>query len=329
MPKQKKQAAKSRTFDGYMLPALTGLRELGDRTENAGGGVHIRVLRDWIKNHLSLTEEETAILLPSGKVTVFSQRVSWAVHWIAKAGLIERVERGKYRILENGRNLLKDKPEKIDKKLLQKNYPAFAAWHDELRSSSRALRLGSNAGGDSTDSVNEIEEDPLLALEQAAEHYNRVMENDILERVLIAPAFLLEQIAERLLVALGYGEGKVTGKSGDGGVDVVIKQDALGLDKIFVQVKRFAPNNTVGENYLRDFVGSLEKERTKKGVFITTSRFTAAAETYVKDLASSHSIVLVDGSNLARMMRKHNVGVRQETAYWKVSIDEDFFDECD
>ena len=128
---------------------------------------------------------------------------------------------------------------------------------------------------------------------------------------------------------MGYGGGdaamgRVTGRSGDGGIDGTIKEDALGLDEVYVQAKKYADGNTVGESDLRNFAGAIDAAGTTKGVFVTTTGFTHAAKDYVA--RSPKRIVLIDGEELARLMIQHDIGVRTRDRHEIKRIDEDYFD---
>ena len=153
---------------------------------------------------------------------------------------------------------------------------------------------------------------------------------DLIDKVHAAPPVFFERLIVDLLVKMGYGggraeAGKALGKSGDGGVDGLINEDALGLDVVYLQAKRYAPNQPVPVREIRDFVGSLEGFRATKGVFVTTSSFPSSAMDFAQKV--SKRIVLIDGKELARLMIKHNIGVRTKDLYELKSIDEDYFSE--
>ncbi len=327
-----KHAPVRRSFEDYMLPALKGLQVLDQKSENASEGVHIRRLRDWIKDQLGLTKEETTILIPSGRITEFIQRVSWAVHGMLKAELIKRVGHGKYKILEEGEKLLMAEPEKIDKELLR-GYPSYVLWQNEITASSRVSRISANAEGDRVDTVNDAEEDPLLLLEKAVEYYNRTLERELLDLVMQSDYSVLERLVVDLLIRLGYGDGNPergypTRLTGDGGIDGVIEEDSLGLEKILIQAKRYNEDRGVGPDTIQSFIGAMDQRGASKGVFVTTSKFTDSAKTVVREVTNKY-IALIDGAKLARLMRENKIGVRDVTAYWKMIIDESYFDDSD
>ncbi|MYF68892.1 MAG: hypothetical protein F4053_10110 [Proteobacteria bacterium] len=175
-----------------------------------------------------------------------------------------------------------------------------------------------------TDSTDTPEE----ALEHAAQQVRRELEYDVLDRVRKAEPAFLEQVVIDLLIAMGYGGGdsamgQVTGRSGDGGIDGTVREDALGLDEVYVQAKKYADGNTVGESALRNFAGAIDAAGTNKGVFVTTASFTPAVRRYVA--RSPKRIVLIDGEELARLMVAHDVGVRTRVSYEVKRIDEDYF----
>lgn len=177
----------------------------------------------------------------------------------------------------------------------------------------------------SADSANTPEEE----LERVVQQLCDELEADVLDRVRKAPPAFLEQVVVDLLIAMGYGKGdaamgQVTGRSGDGGIDGTIREDALGLDEVYVQAKKYADGNTVGEGEVRNFAGAIDAAGTTKGVFVTTSGFTSSAKDYVA--RSPKRIVLIDGEELARLMVAYNIGVRTRIREIK-RIDEDYFDQ--
>ena len=170
---------------------------------------------------------------------------------------------------------------------------------------------------------------PEEALDRAARQARRALEADVLDRVRKAAPEFLERVVVDLLIAMGYGGGdaamgRVTGRSGDGGIDGTIREDALGLDEVYLQAKKYAAGNTVGEGDLRNFAGAIDAANTTKGVFVTTASFTQAAKNYVA--RSPKRIVLIDGEALARLMVAHDVGVRIKIKYEIKRIDEDYFE---
>ena len=286
-------------FQSLMLPVLKVLSD--------GTARHLSDIRELVAQDQELTPEQRSELLPSGRQTRFANRVNWAAVYLNRAGILKRVKRGVYQIAEEGGQLLGRNPARIDLSDLKK-YPG-------------------DTGGLEVPSVPVLT--PEEAIEQAEKHLRGHLQTDVLERVRNAPFSFSEDLVFDLLIAMGYGggdreNGKVTGRSGDGGIDAIINEDALGLDQVFIQVKRYAKDNNVGEPHLRNFAGAIDAAGTTKGVFVTTSGFTKQAKEYVR--RSPKRIVLIDGQRLARLMVKHNVGVREGTTHVIKRIDEDYFE---
>lgn len=301
-------------FQSLMLPALKAF---------AGGREPpLSEVRERIAAAAGLSAEDVRERLPTGSQSVFVNRVSWAVIYMERAGLLERVRRGVYRLTDEGKRLLSRAPPHIDMNLLGE-YPDFAEWKQRANASlpGRAATRKPNEGSSDT---------PEEALERAARQLSSALEANVLHRVRDAAPAFLERVVVNLLVAMKYGDGdaemsRVTGRSGDGGIDGVIKEDALGLDEVYVQAKKYAKGNNVGEGDLRNFAGAIDAAGTTKGVFVTTSGFTQSARDYVK--RSPKRIVLIDGEELAHLMVRHGVGVRTRVRHEVKQIDEDYFDQ--
>lgn len=287
-----------------MLPVLAAI---------ASGNGNSQELRRRIAENFELTEADLAETLSGGIQTVFTNRVSWAIVSLQSSGLIEKAGPKRYRATDAGLKLLSEKPNSIGFKPISR--------------SSATLRE-EPAGNTVSVAVS-----PLTPLEQIDRNYNelgKALAEGVLQRVREMPPRFFEKLILQLLTRLGYGGGdpamgETIGRPGDGGVDGVIKEDALGLDRIYIQAKRYAPGNTVGRPEIQAFAGSLEGQRATKGIFMTTSSFSSGAEEYVKQIAKQ--IVLIDGSRLAEMMVDRGVGVRTVRIYEVKSIDESFFDE--
>ena len=258
-------------------------------------------------------------MFPSGRQTVFGNRVSWAVMQMVRAGVLERVRHGVIRLTQEGERLLSRNPSRIDMKLL-----------GELPSIAREASASSPGEGETENRIDGSAETPDDALTRAVKELNSALRAEVLDRVRSASPKFLERVAVDLLIKMKYGDGdatkgRVTGRSGDGGIDGKILEDPLGLDEIYVQAKKYAEGNTVGESDLRNFAGAIDAASTNKGVFITTAGFTRSAEDYVK--RSPKQIVLIDGKRLAELMVRHGVGVRKRESHEIKRIDEDYFDE--
>ena len=298
-------------FQSLMLPILKALA--------SGEDTRLSVVRERVATAEGLSAEDVQEMFPSGRQTVFGNRVSWAVMQMVRAGVLKRVSHGVIRLTQEGERLLSRNPSRIDMKLL-----------GELPSIAREASASSPDEGATESRIDGSAETPDDALTRAVKELNSALRVDVLDRVRSASPKFFEGVVVDLLIALGYGggdaeRGRVTGGSGDGGIDAKIWEDALGLDEIYVQAKRYTEGNTVGESDLRNFAGAIDAASTNKGVFITTAGFTRAAEDYVK--RSPKQIVLIDGKRLAELMVRHGVGVHTRERHEIKRIDEDYFDE--
>ena len=296
-------------FQSLMLPTLTALSGSSDTS--------VAEVRQRVAAAEGLTPEEVQELLPSGRQPVFTNRVSWAIIHMERSGLVEKVQRGIYRLAAAGEQLLAQSPTRIDLSFLR-HYPAYVAWRKA------PSQTQDSAPTRSDDAV----ETPEEALDHAAAQLRQSLEADLLDRVRASPSAFLERVVVDLLIAMGYGggdtaRGRVTGQAGDGGIDGTIWEDALGLDEVYLQAKKYAAGTTVGEGDLRNFAGAIDAANTTKGVFVTTAGFTRSATDYVAK--SPKRIVLIDGEELARLMVVHEIGVRTRIRYAVKRIDEDYF----
>lgn len=275
-----------------------------------------------IADLLGLTEEDCEQMLPSGRQRVLHNRIHWAKFYMSKAGLIESPSRGRFVASDAGRRLLATHPDRIDVALLMATSDAFRGFYDGEK------------GKDVTDSAEPTtltaNITPEESIESAYAALQSALRDDLLERILQNSPGFFEQVIVDLLVAMGYGGSHKNaamqlGRSGDGGVDGVINEDRLGLDRVYVQAKRYAPGNAVGRPEVQAFVGSLVGFGATKGVFVTTSAFSAQARDYVHRLPQR--VVLMDGQALTDLMIEHNVGVRTYRMVEFKRLDEDFFSE--
>jgi len=253
---------------------------------------------------------DLARLLPSGKKGVFANRVAWARSYLCKVGLLEMRRKGYVQATERGRALIAEGVTAIDRLVLAR-YPEFAP--------------ADFAPGGASAGLPQKSEELIVA---SYHRLNAELAREIVSRIhALKPAFF-ERLIVDLLVKMGYGGGRLEmgrtlGRTGDGGVDGVIKEDELGLDVIYVQAKRFAEEISVPLREVRDFVGGLEGHRATKGVFVTTSYFPSTAYEFITRV--SKRVVLIDGPELASLMIRHHVGVRMKATYELKKIDEDYF----
>ena len=284
------------------------------------GEVRIGELVEKLADQFSLTDEERALLLPSGRQTTFANRTHWAKSYLIKAGLLEATGRGRFVMTETGKAVLAKRPKQINIKLLEQ-FPGFVAFRSRQEEHDQPSAPVEHAAQNALT--------PDESMRAAHQLLETQLGNDLLDRILAAPPDFFERLVVKLLTAMGYGgstadAARALGKSGDGGVDGVIDQDALGLDRIYVQAKRYARNNSVGPSAIRDFFGSLDRFKAAKGLFVTTSNFTTSARETAEFL--SKRIVLVDGAQLAKLMIRHEVGCRIEETLYIKRIDEEFFE---
>ncbi len=296
-----------------MLPVLS---------VSSQGEVRIGDVINRVADQLGLTPEDRAILLPSGRQRLIENRVHWAKFCLGKAGLIESTRRGHYKITARGQEILNTNPDRIDN--------IFLNQFDEFRQ----FKEKSAAGAMQSDPV----ADPVLAsqmetpdeiMRSAHRQIEASLAQDLLDRIRAAPSEFFERLIVSLLLSMGYGgaasdAGRAIGRSGDDGVDGVIDQDALGLDRVYIQAKRYANGNNIGSGAIRDFFGSLDRHKAAKGLFVTTSAFSSSAKETAEFL--SKRIVLINGEQLAALMIRHNVGCRVEDTLHIKKVDEDFFE---
>lgn len=283
------------------------------------GEVRIGHVVETLADEFELTQEEREELLPSGKQATFANRVHWAKTYLAKAGLVEPTRRGHFVITQRGKDALIAAFDTIDNNYL-KQFDEFKTFQGLSNDNKSAI----------TQEQETAKTTPDEELRLAYKKINTALQTDILSKVrTVTPAFFEELIVE-LLLAMGYGgavedAGRALGRTGDNGIDGVIDQDPLGVDQIYIQAKRYAQGNNVGAGDIRDFFGALNLKKAQKGIFITTSAFSASAVQTANDLGSR--IVLIDGVELAKLMLRYNIGCRNEDVLYLKKIDEEFFEE--
>jgi len=291
-------------YQSIMLPLLEALSDGQDH--------RLRDLIGSLAQSFSLTKDEREQLLPSGRQAVFDNRVNWAKTYLGKAGLLMPVGRGVVRVSDSGRSVLAEQPSQLDSRYLTR-FPEFQAF----RSLSRKPTPTPTARS-------ETPEEELEAIWQTLRDQTA---DDLLALVKAVTPTFFERLVVDVLVAMGYGGSRTdaaesVGRSGDGGIDGIIKEDKLGLDAIYVQAKRW--DGVVGRPVVQAFAGSLEGARARKGVLITTSTFSTEADAYVKQIEKK--IVLIDGQRLMRLMFEHGVGVTTSRTYEIMRVDSDYFE---
>ncbi|MBP2663368.1 MAG: mrr [Firmicutes bacterium] len=297
------------TYKDIMLPFLQCL---------ADGKVHsLKELHQVLADELQLDAEERTRQLPSGLQSIFYNRLGWARTYLKKALLIEAIASGQFQITERGRSLLLQNPPRIDKYLLSQ-FPEFREFKQQARPKDD-LSVPFDEG-------NENDKTPREMLHNYYQELRNALADELLQQIADQSPKFFEHLVLDLLLKMGYGGSRedaaeVVGKAGDEGIDGIIKEDRLGLDVIYVQAKRW--KNSVGSPDIQGFIGALQLKGAHKGIFITTSTFTAAA----RDVASriGNRIVLMDGIQLAQLMIDYGVGVATETVYEIKRIDSDYF----
>ncbi|MBL9001506.1 MAG: restriction endonuclease [Phycisphaerae bacterium] len=275
-----------------------------------------------LAEQMGISDADQDLMLPSGTQTRFYNRVTWAVTYLTKSLLLEKAGRGKFKIAQRGQEVLNRNPPLIDNKFL-KQFPEYQAFKTKKNKAKAIITSDDDEDDTSTDSDITPEE----RLGAAYEELREALADDLLRRVRSGSPKFFEYLVIRLLLAMGYGKGqieraKVTGKSGDEGIDGVIPQDRLELDMVYVQAKRH--ENAVGPGDIDKFVGSLMRKKATKGVFITSGTFTDGAERACKEAAVK--LRLIDGDELAELMIDYNVGVAPADTYVVKKVDTDFFE---
>lgn len=294
------------TYDELMLPLLQMVSD--------GDIYQLSQITGALADYVNLTSEQRDELLPSGKRTRFADRVSWAKTHLQKALLIESAGWGKFRITTRGIWLLAQKPVRITHKVLMQfpEYAQFATRKPE------PPMLPVMPVDDEYDLPIMAHLTPQDLIEMAYQNLMNDLADELLEMILSAPPRFFERLVLELLMAMGYGDpstpAKAVGGVGDGGIDGYIYQDKLGLEVVYIQAKRWSPEKPVGRPDIQAFVGSLLGVGGKKGVFITTSRFSQSAMNYADELQHL-KLVLIDGARLTQLMIEHNVGVIIEKQY--------------
>jgi len=301
-------------FQKTMLPAL---KAVAAKDVSASKEVIAQVIK-----HFNLSQQEIEALLPSKTQRIIDNRVNWALSYMFKASLIDRPSRGKYSITELGKKVVKDNPSELSTSYLMQ-FESFNKWK----------LVENNADAASPAVTNLIVESPSDPLEQIESNYQNLKSSvvdELLRTVRSIDPTDFEKLVLELLKKMGYGAKDYesiihSGKTADGGIDGEISQDYLGLDMIYIQVKRYAEDNAVGRPAIQQFVGSLNERKAKKGIFITSSYFAQPAKEYVDKV--DVKIVLIDGHRLAELMYDYNLGVETVQTFEVKRVNSDFFED--
>lgn len=285
------------------------------------GNIHyIKDSVDTLSDAFNLSEKERQETISSGVQTIIYNRVGWARTYLKKAGLLTDPKKGYFQITQEGLDLLAKNPTHIDNKLLS-DYPSF-----------REFRKRTEKDSPIVPPKNEKESTPEELLEEAFNEIQARLADNILDTIMKSSPHFFERLVIELLLKMGYGGSyrelaQAVGKSGDEGIDGIIDQNRLGLDRIYIQAKRWDPSGSIGSPEVQKFAGALLGKHAKKGIFITTARFSSNARSYV--IALDAKVVLIDGKQLAELMIEYGVGVTTQIVYEIKTIDNDFFFESD
>ena len=301
-------------YDAFYRPLL---EFAADRQEHS-----LKDAIEYLAVKFDVTPEERELLIPSGGQQLLSNRAGWGRTYLAKAGLLEYPKRGVFRITDRGVQALASGAS-IDNKFLRQ-FPEFREFMSPKSSDtdqSAEPRLGQHAV-----SQGETEATPEELIDRGWQQLHTDLASEILDRIKGCSPVFFERLVVELLVQMGYGgsmadAGKAIGRSGDSGIDGIIKEDKLGLDFIYLQAKKWEA--TVGRPEIQQFAGALQGQRARKGVFLTTSSFSAEARQYASTIEMR--IVLIDGKELARLMIAHGVGVATAATYEVKKVDLDYF----
>ncbi|MBD5391507.1 restriction endonuclease [bacterium] len=297
-------------FQHFMLPVLKAA---------ATGNVNLADVVKDIAAQMRFSEEDRKQTISNGTSLIYN-RIAWAKTYLMQASLIHSMGRGQFTISPEGKKLLATNPKEINNKTLEE-YESF-----------KEFRKRSNKSSDTSTKTSagcELDElSPEEAIHESLDSINSSLSGELIERIKKANPAFLENLIIKLLVAMGYSNNTEqgwahTGKTGDDGVDGIINQDVLGVDRIYIQAKRHT--GSIGSSTIREFVGALDTHRATKGVFVTTSHFTANAKTTADQ--ATKNVVLIDGEQLAQLLIKYSVGCKTKETINIQKIDEDFFEE--
>ncbi len=309
-------------YQTLMLPLL---EILSDEKEH-----ELQELIKTLSDKFNLTDDERNELLPSGTQAIINNRVGWARTYLKKANLLTSIRRATFKITEQGIQILKKNPLKIDVKFLQE-LEDFKKWQVSYQTNYQDNFQNKKGNEIIEENIIEIEQGktPEELLDYSYQKLKDELAVELIEKIKSCSPVFFERLVIDLLIKMGYGgsrkeAGQIIGKSGDGGIDGIIKEDKLGLDTIYVQAKRW--ENTVPVGQVRDFAGSLLSKKAKKGIFISTSNYPKGAYEFVSSIEPK--IVLIDGKELAELMIQHNVGMATKSIYELKKLDLDYFEEA-
>ena len=262
-----------------------------------------------------ITEDEKSVMLVSGSQLLYQNRIGWAKTYLLKAGFLERPLKNQYKISDKGREFMNTNPTEINKIILEKWSPGFLG---------KQTQKDDGGVAEHEEFSDESTINPEEMMIRAMNKMETILEKDLLDRILAQDPIFFENLVMKLMEKMGYGKGQLTKKSHDEGIDAIIDADQLGLEKIYIQAKRWQPGNTVSRKEVQSFAGAITGIGGQKGVFITTSDFTDEAWKF-----NPHNvkIIKINGEELAKLMIKYELGVYVSHSYLVKKVDTDFFDE--
>ena len=309
------------SYEAFMLPMLKRVSD---------GVLALKELVQLLSDDLGLSLEEKEMLLSSGKATIAYSRVAWAGTYLVQAGLLSRPRRGHFSITQRGAEVVKNQGAALSKEFLMQ-FDEFRAFLDRSKVNLEESKLESLELKLHDESLVETARSPIEMIDSAVVEINAALKSEVLTRVRASEPKVFEKLIIELLLAMGYGAsggGTHVGKPNDEGIDGIISEDALGLDQVYLQAKRFQEANNVGIKDVQAFIGALVGRGAQKGVLITTSKFSKQAlEFSAKGV--QHRLILVDGERLSELMLRYNVGIRVERSIEIKRIDDDFFFELE
>lgn len=291
-------------FHQTMLPIL---QVLAHGNEQKTGYLPDQILKQGL---IQLTDEELSEKTNKGD-SRFHDRVWWASTYLKQGKFIERPARGTIKITQKGLDFLKTNPREMTLQWLKKDkdYAAYVPQRSKSAPKTEA---------DADDLT------PVDLMEKGFTDLEQSLKKDLIEKLYESNPYYFEKLVLILFKKMGYGDFEETSKSRDGGIDGIINQDQLGIEKIYIQAKRYADGNKVREPEIRNFIGAMSGD-VSKGIFVTTSFFDDAAIQKARD-ARNHKIILINGDQLVSLMIKHNIGVQVKNSYEIKEVDEDFFE---
>lgn len=286
------------------------LEHLKDEKEH-----NLKEVKAYISQYFSLTKDDLAEMLPSGRQAVFVNRIGWARTYLKKAGLISSPSRAVYLITQEGKKVLQENPAVIDVNFLMR-YESFKEFQGVLNKDKK----------DDQNSAKENSETPDVIFEDAFNKINKGLQDELFNEIMKLSPQAFEQMVLDLMAKMGYGTfenaARTTKRSNDEGIDGIIMEDKLGFDLIYIQAKMWNVDHTVGRPELQAFVGAIAG-KGGKGLFVTTSKFSKQAEEY----AAKQHIILIDGDKLTQYMIEYNFGVTEKKIFSIKAIDTDIFND--